>query len=127
MKSGVGGAWTTSVTVAAWVSVPLDPVIVSVDVPAGVAADVEMSSVAVPLPFGIGLVDHEADAYGGRPLTARLTAPENPPLGATVTEYDTCCPAVAVWVAGDVEIEKSGAAPPAIRAATASRRTGSVE
>lgn len=84
-KSGLGGAWVTSVTVDVWVNVPLDPAMVSVDVPTGVEGDVEMDSVAAPLPLGIGLVDHEAVELGGRPLTARLTVLENPPLGLTVT------------------------------------------
>ena len=63
---------------------PLVPVMVSVELPAGVLAAVVTFSVAVPEPVTDGGVN-EAVAFAGRPLTARLTAPANPFTAPTVT------------------------------------------
>ncbi len=65
-------------------SVPLMPVIVSVEVPTGVDADVVTVSVDVPPPPVTGLVDHKVVVFAGRPLAAMLTAPVKPPPGVTV-------------------------------------------
>ena len=74
VKSGV---FTTSVTVAVWLRLPLVPVIVSVELPAGVLVVVVIVSVEVPEPVtDAGLNDGVAP--DGNPLAARLTVPVNP-------------------------------------------------
>jgi hypothetical protein len=81
---GGGGAVTTSVTVVGWLRLPLVPVIVRVDVPAGVELNVLMASVEDPNPLMVtGLKLPVAPA--GNPLTLRFTVPENPPEAATFT------------------------------------------
>ena len=75
-------AATTSVTVAVWVSEPLTPVMVSVEVPAGVVARVVMLRVEVAV---AGFVVNVPVAPVGRPATLRVTAPVNPPEGVMVT------------------------------------------
>ena len=74
----------TSCTVVVWLSAPLVPVIVSVDVPSGVSTSVVTVSVAVPAPVSeVGL--NEAEAFAGTPLTDRLTAPAKPFTAPIVT------------------------------------------
>lgn len=83
VKFGVAGALTTSVTVVACVSAPLVPVIVTVNVPVGVAAPVVTVIVDEPDPgTDVGL--KLADAPAGSPLALNDTSPLKPPDGVTV-------------------------------------------
>jgi hypothetical protein len=79
----VGAVVTTSETVAVCVSAPLVPVIVSVDVAAGVLDDVVTASVEVPDPVTVDGVKF-AVVPAGSPLTDRLTVPLNPFDGVIV-------------------------------------------
>lgn len=77
LKSGCGGAFTTSVTVAVWVRLPLAPVMVSVYVPAGVVEEVVTFRVEDPAPLiEAGLKLPEAPV--GNPLTLNATLPLKP-------------------------------------------------
>ncbi len=77
------GAFTTKVTVAVWVRLPLVPVIVKVELPVGVVAAVVTVMVDEPellTDDGLKL----AVAPAGNPLALKLTLPLNPPDGVTV-------------------------------------------
>ena len=76
--AGGGRLVTPNVTVVKWFRLPLTPLTVSVDVPAGVVLNVLMVNVDVPDPvIVVGLKVPVAPA--GSPLTPRFTTPENPP------------------------------------------------
>ena len=78
VKSGDGaGPLTSSDTVVVWLREPLVPVIVIVELPAGVPAAVVTFSVALPAPV-IDAGANEAAALAGSPLAPRVTVPENP-------------------------------------------------
>jgi hypothetical protein len=78
-----GGAFTTSVTVAVWLSAPLVPVIVSVKLPVGVLVVVVTVKVLLLEPvIEVGL--NEPLAPLGSPLTPRLTVPLKPLSAVTV-------------------------------------------
>jgi hypothetical protein len=67
----------TRLAVVLWVSDPLAPAMVSVEVPAGVPAAVVTVSVALPAPTILdGL--KEADELAGSPVALRLTVPLKP-------------------------------------------------
>ena len=70
-------ARTINCTVVLCVSVPLVPVMVSVDVPAGVVAPVVTVNVLVPDP-AIEDGANEAVAFAGTPVTDRATVLVNP-------------------------------------------------
>src|ERR1700733_2683133 len=74
---GGGGALTVSATLPLWVSVPLVPVMLSVELPSGVVALVLTVSVELPDPV---TVDGEklASAPAGSPLALSVTAPLKP-------------------------------------------------
>ena len=75
------GAFTTRVTVAVCVKLPLVPVIVTVYVPVGVVVSVVSDRVELePAGFGLKLVP----TLLGRPLAPRVTCPENPFSGFSV-------------------------------------------
>jgi hypothetical protein len=98
---------TTRVTVVECVNEPLDPVIVSVDVPAGVALVVLTVSVEVPTPvIAAGLND--AVAPPGNPVALRLTASLKPLSAPVVTVQTAAAPGATVCEAGAAVIEKSG-------------------
>ena len=80
----IGTALTTSAAAAEWPSAPLVPVTVSVGLPAGVVPVVVTVNVAVPAP-AMDAGENDAIALAGRPLTARLTALENPFSAPAVT------------------------------------------
>jgi hypothetical protein len=104
-----GAAFTTSVTVAVCVRVPLVPVSVNVELPAGVLPVVVIVSVDVPdVVTEVGLND--AVAPVGSPLALRFTVPVNPFKAPIVAVYVVDPPAVTVRELGDAEIVKSGAA-----------------
>jgi len=76
-KCGAAGAVTVSWTVVVWTSEPLVPVMVSVEVLAGVALVVATVNVeGVPGPIETGL--NVGVAPVGRPLTVKPTVPVNP-------------------------------------------------
>ena len=71
------GVPTTSVTVVLWLSAPLVPMMVSVELPDGVVADVVTFSVELPeavTDAGTKI----AVLSGGSPVNPRLTVPANP-------------------------------------------------
>lgn len=82
-KSGGAGAFTTNVTEAVWLSVPLVPVIVNEKLPVGVLLAVVTVRVDEPEFSEAGL--KLAVAPAGNPLTLKFTVPVNPPEGVTLT------------------------------------------
>ncbi len=77
------GGFTTKVTVAVWVRLPLVPVIVKVELPVGVVAAVVMVMVDDPeLVTDDGL--KLTVVPDGNPVALKLTVPLNPPDGVTV-------------------------------------------
>lgn len=83
-KSPTTGAFTTSVTEAVWLSVPLAPVIVNGKLPVGVVLAVVTVKVEEPdVVTEVGL--KLAVAPVGSPLTLKFTVPVKPPVGLTVT------------------------------------------
>src|SRR6516225_4913241 len=111
LKSGVGTAFTTSVTVVECVRLPLVPVMVIVYVPVGVVELVETDRVELPEPATeVGL--KFAVAPLGNPLTLKFTDPVKPFTALTVDVYEAPAPAVTVCELGEDEIPKS--APPPV-------------
>lgn len=108
VKSGAGGgAVTTRVTVVECESVPDVPVIVSVYVPAAVAAVVLTVRVELPEPPATDAGAKLALAPAGSPLALRLTVPVKPPLGVIVVVYVVALPACTVCDAGVAPMAKS--------------------
>jgi hypothetical protein len=68
---------TTSVTVAVWVTLPLTPLSVKVEVPAGVLPVVVTVSVELPAPVTVA-GEKLAVAPLGKPLALNVTTPANP-------------------------------------------------
>lgn len=102
LKFGVVAGLTVRVTVAEWTIVPLVPVIVIVEVPAGVVLAVITVIVEVPEP------DTEAGtklavAPAGSPLALKVTVPVNPFTAPTVTVYVALLPCTTVWEDGEAE------------------------
>jgi len=86
VKPGVVLAVTIKVTLAVWFVKPdAVPVIVTVEVAAGVLAAVEIVRVTGPAVTGLAGVNPQV-APLGRPEQARATVPLNPPWSATVRE-----------------------------------------
>jgi hypothetical protein len=82
--AGGGGVVTTRLTVVGWFRLPLTPVMVSVDVPAGVELNVLIVKVEDPDPvIVVGLNVPLAPA--GNPPTPKVTTPENPLCPVIVT------------------------------------------
>ena len=79
-KSATAGAFTVSVRVVVWVSVPETPVMVRVTVPVAAAAPAVIVSVLEEVAL-VGL--KLAVTPAGSPLTDRLTDPEKPFTGFT--------------------------------------------
>ena len=83
-KFACAAAFTVKLTVALWLKLPLVPVMVSVEVAAGVELPVAIVSVDDPEPLtdaGLKL----AVVPLGNPLAASVTAPVNPFCAATLT------------------------------------------
>jgi hypothetical protein len=78
------------------VRLPLVPVIVSVYVPTG--ADVPVSTIIEVFDFDgeMGFVTNVAEDDFGKPVTARLTEPENPFRAVMDTVYTPASPATIV-------------------------------
>ena len=98
---------TVNVTLVACASVPLVPVIVRFDVPAGVEKLVDIFSALVPDPVtDVGV--KTAVAPVGNTLTEKVTVPLNPFNAVTVLVYAPVAFAWAtVWDVGAVTSEKS--------------------
>jgi len=82
------------------------PLMVSVEVPAGVLAPVLMVRTDDPVPAMDGGLN-VPEAPVGRPVTLKATIPLNPPDGETATEYVAVPPGATIADAGDAESEKS--------------------
>jgi hypothetical protein len=108
VKSGGGGcALTTKLTVVVWLSAPLVPVIVSVDVPTGVLPLVVTVNVEFPVPVTV-TGEKLAAAPVGSPLALSVTAPVNPFSAPMLVVYVVALPTVTVRVVGFADIVKSG-------------------
>jgi hypothetical protein len=103
-----GAAATTRLEVAECVRLPLVPVIVSVEVPAGVVPVVVTVIVEVPLVVTVA-GEKLALAPMGKPPALSVTVPVNPFSAPIVTVYVVEFPGFTVWEAGAAETEKSGA------------------
>ncbi len=100
---------TLRIAVPAFVSEPLVPVTVKVELPVVVPVIIERVEV-VELPaimMGFSERDHVAPA--GKPVAAKLTLPVNPLRAATVTVYVAVPPGATDVVPGETLTLKSGA------------------
>lgn len=103
VNPGTTGALTVRLSKAAWVSVLLVPVTVTLMVPVVAALEAVKVSVLVPVvDAGLKL----AVTPVGRPLAARVTLPVNPSRGVTVTVLVPVPPCVTVALVA--AREKSG-------------------
>jgi hypothetical protein len=109
-KFGVATALTVNEMVAVWVSVPLIPVMVTVDVPVVAVALALNVTLLVDV---VGLVPKVAVTPAGNPEADKVTAPVNPPEGVSVIVLDPLVPWVTVKLAGEAERVKLGAGAPA--------------
>ena len=104
-KSATAGAFTVSVRVVVWVSVPETPVMVSMTVPvAAVLAAVSVNVLVDVVLAGLKL----AVTPDGSPLTERPTDPLKPFTGFTVMVLDPAFPCVMLSLVGEADSEKSG-------------------
>ena len=102
-----GGTLTVRLTVVVWLRLPEVPVIVTVEVPvAAVLLAVSVKKLAAVAGFGL----REAVTPLGRPEADKLTLPEKPFRGATVTVLDPLDPWAMLRLLGDDERLKSGEA-----------------
>jgi hypothetical protein len=101
-----GGSVTFSVIVALWVSGPLVPVTVRVELPTGVLSVVVIVRVELP-ELLIETGENVAVAPVGRPLALRLTEPVYAFVAPRFTVYVVLPPAFTVWVDGVADTEKS--------------------
>jgi hypothetical protein len=101
-------ALTTKVTVVLCVSVPLVPVIVTVELPAGVVEDVVIVIVELlPAVTEVGL--NAAAAPDGNPLADSATVPLKPFNTPVLTVYGVLLPGATLLLGGEAEMLKSGA------------------
>jgi len=98
---------TVSVTVAVCTTLPLVPVIVNVELPAGVLPPVVTVSVELPVPVTVA-GEKLAVAPVGSPLALSVTTPANPFTAPTFAVYVVAFPAITVCVLGLPDIVKSG-------------------
>ena len=99
------GAVTVRAAVIEWLSDPLTPVIVTVDVPVGVEDVVCTVSVLVAFVFGLG--EKLAVAPDGNPDAESVTGLLKPFEALTETEYVAAVPAVTGALDGVAPSEKS--------------------
>lgn len=99
------GAVTMRAAVIEWLSDPLTPVIVTVDVPVGVEDVVCTVSVLVAFVFGLG--EKLAVAPDGNPDAESVTGLLKPFEALTETEYVAAVPAVTDALDGLAPSEKS--------------------
>jgi hypothetical protein len=108
VKSGGGGAaFTTRLTVAACVSVPLVPVIVNADVPTGVLPVVVTVNVELPEPVMV-VGEKLAVVPAGNPLALSVTTPVKLFNAVIVVVYVVVFPTTTVCELGLAVIPKSG-------------------
>jgi hypothetical protein len=86
-----GGAFTSKLTVVVCVTLPLIPVIVSVDVPTGVLPVVVTVNVEFPAPVTVA-GEKLAVAPAGNPLALNVTTPVNPFKAPMPAEYVVALP-----------------------------------
>jgi hypothetical protein len=91
---------TFRLTVVDFEDPPLVPIMLNVNVPAGVFLVVEIVTTVFPLPvIEVGL--NLAVAFAGKPLALKVTTPLNPFIGLTVAVYVVLDPLLTVCEAGD--------------------------
>lgn len=105
VKLGVCTAVTLKRMVVVWVSVPLTPVTVIVEVPMVAVLDAVKVSALVPV-VDAGL--NAAVTPAGSPLALRATLPANPPEGATVIVLAPVPPCATETLAGAADKAKLG-------------------
>ncbi len=80
----ISGAFTVIVACVLWTRLPLVPVMVSVELPSGVEAEVATVSVELPAPLiDVGL--NVAVAFAGNPVKLKATLPVKPLMAAVET------------------------------------------
>jgi len=104
-KLGVAVAFTVSETEVVCVSVPLTPVMVTVDVP---VVAVELAVKVTTLVEVVGLVPKLAVTPLGRPEADKVTLPVKPPEGVTVMVLLPLLPWVTLRLVGEAERVKLG-------------------
>jgi hypothetical protein len=105
LSNATPGRLVVSDTVVVCVSVPLMPVMVSVDAPVGVVVLVVIVSVDDAL---VGFGENAALAPVGSPLAVSVTALENPAIALMLTVYVVDPPCVTVRLDGEPLRVKSG-------------------
>jgi hypothetical protein len=90
-SAGGGGAFTTKLTVVVCVTLPLVPVIVNVDDPAGVLPAVVTVNVELPAPVTV-VGEKPAVAPVGNPLALSVTTPTNPFSAPMLAVYVAALP-----------------------------------
>jgi len=107
LTTPVPAATTAIVTVAVCVMLPLTPVIVTVDVAAGVLPAVVTVSVELPAPVTV-LGEKFAVAPAGNPLALSVTTPANPLTAPIFAVNVVALPAITVCPLGLPATVKSG-------------------
>src|SRR6267154_5133517 len=100
-------AAAVSATVVAWVTFPLTPLSVNVEVPTGVLPVVVTVNVELPAPVTVA-GEKLAVAPVGNPLALSVTTPVNPFKAAMLAVYVVALPTITVCVLGLADIVKSG-------------------
>jgi hypothetical protein len=104
-KLGVAVAFTVSETEVVCVSVPLTPVMVTVEVP---VVAVELAVNVTTLVEVVGFVPNVAVTPEGNPEADNVTLPVKPPEGVTVIVLFPLLPWVTLRLAGEAERVKLG-------------------
>jgi hypothetical protein len=99
-------AATVSVTVVVWVTLPLTPLSVNVEVPTGVLTAVVTVNVELPAPVTVA-GEKLAVAPVGNPLALSVTAPVNPFNAPMLVVYVVALPTITVCVLGLADMVKS--------------------
>jgi hypothetical protein len=108
-KLGVGGAVTVRAIAVVCVSVPLAPVIVTVEEPgAAVLAAVSVTTVLVPVVAVVAGLKLAVTPVG-KPLAVNVTAAANPPVRVMLIVLVPLAPVLSVRLAGLSDNEKFGA------------------
>src|SRR5258708_7856604 len=97
---------TFKATVVERTAVPLDPLMVSVELAAGVLPEVVIVRTVVPEPVIVAGLN-VAVAPAGNPVTVGVTVPLNPLIAVLLTVYVVLAPITTCWVAGVAATVKS--------------------